>query len=73
MNDRLAAQIDRMNADLAPCDELPLHAARTAIARGDMDYFDRWLVHEDRSGRGPLLDEVRIAWRYLTQNSIDQP
>lgn len=65
MHDELAAQIARMNADLAPLDTVPLHAARTAIARRDLAYFPRWVDHEVAQGRPPSTTAMVAACDYL--------
>lgn len=59
---RLDIQLLRANANLATCDEVPLHAAQTAFARGDFAYFERWVAHESAHGRTPddgLLADAR--------------
>lgn len=59
--DRLNRQIARADAHLAPCDDLPLHAAQTAFARRDRDYFPRWVAHEVAQGRPPSTNDMILA------------
>lgn len=64
--DRLNRQIARsLHLDLAPGDEVPLHAAQTAILRQDPDYFPRWVAYEVSQGRPPATEDMVEAAQFL--------
>lgn len=48
MDKKLAAQISRIQHDLAPYDETVEQARNTARLRNDPTYVERWIDHDNR-------------------------